>query len=376
MNLSALMGRGAGWLGLCALVLGLQGCPARPGRVDGALHDGVATGMHRNALMDAAFGANQQKISPQEVFWQADLPLPRVQAADEPPRSAASAAASAAPALRLGEEQVTPVLVRPREVIKLNETELAVVVESMSPDVAERAATVASSAAAGNGPVALAPLYVGVVFFSRENAKENDEKNAPAAESWRARRLIPAVDVLPAQAEPADTQVYKIGSDQYLMTYTQHRCHSGVCRRDLKGYLLAPDEMTGALATRLSGSNANAHADCPARLGEGAHPSAALVAATTQENASAQTPTPAATRKPGKSAHATASAAHACYAIHGEVHPISREMASADVSLRFDGVASDALGQRHAITQSQLFRLQGKQFVQIEGGANPVPEGF
>lgn len=113
---------GAGSRGLaCARVLGLQGCPARPGRVDGALHDGVATGMHRNALMDAAFGANQQKISPQEVFWQADLPLPRVQAADEPPRSAASAAASAAPALRLGEEQVTPVLVRPREVIKLNE---------------------------------------------------------------------------------------------------------------------------------------------------------------------------------------------------------------------------------------------------------------
>ena len=366
MNLPALMWRGiwrgAGCLGLCALALGLQGCPTRPGKAGGALHDGVATGMHRNALMDAAFGANQQKVSPQEVFWQAELPLPRVQAG-EASRPAASAAASAAPAMRLGEEQLTAVLVRPREVIKLNETQLAVVVESMPPDVAERAAAAASSAVAGNTPAAAAPLYVGVVFFSRENARDSDEKNAPAAESWRARRLIAAVDVLPVQAEPADTQVYKIGSDQYLMTYVQQRCGSGVCSRDLKGYLLGPDEMTGALATRLSGSNVRAHADCQARLAEGP-----------QESPSgAPAPTPAA-RKPGKNAHASAPAGHVCYTIQGEVHPISREMASADVSLRFDGVASDAPGQRRTVAQSQLFRLQGRQFVQMEGGANPVPE--
>ena len=64
------------------LCLCLQACPQAPEKPEAsALHSGIAKGMHRNALMDAAFGAAQQQVFPQEVFWQASLPLPHLQIA-------------------------------------------------------------------------------------------------------------------------------------------------------------------------------------------------------------------------------------------------------------------------------------------------------
>ena len=48
-------------------------------------------------------------------------------------------------------------------------------------------------------------------------------------------------------------------------------------------------------------------------------------------------------------------------------------MAVADVSIRFEGVISDAPTQRRTLAQTQLWRLQEGKLVLIEGEDNPVP---
>ena len=364
--------------GTTTLCLCLQACPKAPDKPESsALQSGVAKGMHRNALMDAAFGVAQQKVLPQEVFWQTSLPLPALQIVGRAADADSTAVGSKGPPQEPF-DSTRDVLVRPREVVKINETQLALIIESLPQSALAQmqagtahAASAMDAASAIGARAAPIPVWLGVIFFSRSLADEREDKTKPGVEAWRATRVIPFFDAMLLEPQAPETQVYKLGSDHYLMTYMQHGCRQGTCSHWLTGYLLRPDSMAEAIKTRLSGSNVQAYADCHARLEPYrrtvSHTDTGLVTVShAGEGAAIKHVQPA-------SANASSVPAHSCYAIHGEVHPISREMAVADVSIRFEGVISDTPTQRRTLAQTQLWRLQDGKLVQIEGEDNPVP---
>ena len=389
----------------------LAGCArdeAAQQQIQTLLRNGIAADMRHNTLMDAAFGVENEWVVPGEVYWQAQLPLPQP-VPQTPENKAAHATAARASAASAALERIVNrhVAVRPRETVRLSDTQVALLVESV--DVRSVQSTGGMQAApalpmANRLPTAqeAAPAHMGVIFFEADAAIRptgNTSKSEAAAETWRPTRFVPHVDYLmPGQSMP-EVQVYKLDASRYLVTYAQTACRLGACTRWLKGYLLQPDAMTSAFATRLAGSNAWQHADCPARLGIADADAAAsglaasvrdlhahqaddapAATATAIATATAAATTTTATRRgtPARQAASAAAgkpaAAHACYAVHGEVHLLSRGRAqAADVQMRYSGVISDAPGRMRRIAQTQLFRLQGKQLTPVNGAASPVP---
>ncbi|MDO4794509.1 MAG: hypothetical protein Q4A28_01010 [Brachymonas sp.] len=335
---------------LCLLPLAcaLAGCAdnAAPPHPQPLLHQGVATDMRYNSLMDAAFGTENERIVPGEVYWQALLPLPQVllQAASPAALATASAAADQAgkaaarpagksrpakawPAAASAAVENRPALIRPREAVRLSDEQVALVVESLplaalsqplqtgsGPAAAPAAAS--TSAAAGASVTGAAPAHIGVVFFRADAGAAADtaaaqggpgNKNETAAEQWRAVRLVPHVDALMTSPAPPDVQVYRLSAGRYLVTYTQTLCQAGSCSRWLKGYLLQPEAMRAVFSARLASSNAQQWADCPARLGLTARTDDALAASVRQLHAQAGVDTGVAAG--GAAAAAAASAA-------------------------------------------------------------------
>ena len=414
------LGLGA-WFAFClASLLGLGGCSrenAAQQQAQVLLHSGVATGMRPNVLMDAAFGAENELIEPGAVYWQVVLPLPQPLTPAQYQEQIARAIAQDKAALAIASDRVENRLmaVRPREAVRLNDTQVALVVESVALSdlparsrqqaasgqgaAADIAADVAAGAADAPGqptPQQIAqqavPMHLGVIFFQAENDAALPGSSPPdaGAETWRAARLVPHVDHWMTGPVPPEVQVYKLDASRYLVTYTQTDCRAGACSRWLKGYLLQPESMTAIFATRLAASNARQYADCPARLGLADSAAAAdAVSAPAQVAASgleatvaslhgyssdAALPQPAAPQASAASALGEAASGHVCHVVDGEVHLISRGRAdTADVHIRYTGVVSDAPGKLRTIAQTQRFRLKGMQLEQIAGGASPVP---
>ncbi len=410
--------RGLGaWFALClASLLSLGGCSrenAAQQQAQVLLHSGVATGMRPNVLMDAAFGAENELIEPGAVYWQVVLPLPQPLTPAQYQEQIARAIAQDKAALAIASDRVENRLmaVRPREAVRLNDTQVALVVESVAlSDLPARsrqqaasgqgaAADIAADVAAGVAdapgqptPQQIAqqavPMHLGVIFFQAENDAALPGNSPPdaGAETWRAARLTPHVDYWMTGPVPPEVQVYKLDASRYLVTYTQTDCRAGACSRWLKGYLLQPDSMKAVFATRLAASNAWQHADCTARLGlaTAAQPvqaAASGLAATVaslhgheSESALPQLGALQASAASAAPAQGEAASGHACHVVDGEVHLLSRGRAdTADVQIRYTGVVSDAPGKLRTIAQTQRFRLNGMQLEQIAGGASPVP---
>lgn len=347
-------------MAVLALALVLSAC--QPGGSGDALtppNKGVAASLHLNALMDAAFGSKQQVVDTQQVRWRAALMLPPQQEARLPssmlPASESAAASRQAPASRALPVmlQRTPVTVLPREVVRLNDTQAVLVFESVPAD--------------GDGRPLLKPTskaMLGTVFYTRvaaDNARP-DKPRAPSEEQWQVSRFQPYIDALGYAGSAGDSQVYKLAPERYLLTFESESCWRGTCGRWLHGYLLQPDGLALVLQSRLAGNNRAAYPDCDARLSPqrtGPRQRRQLLPAAPQ---------------PASAAASAAAQGHSCFDVQGEVHPISREGASADVSLRFKGLVSTARGERQTVQETQLFRLNDGLYEQIDGGPNPVPE--
>ncbi|MDO5653292.1 MAG: hypothetical protein Q4G39_04235 [Brachymonas sp.] len=367
----------------------LAGC--QPTASSSVLRDGTSHDMHRNTLMDAAFGAGSQMVLPGEVYWQAEIALPDLLVKPLPADPAQTASASVR-----NRSSVVPraVAVRPREVVRISESQLAMVIESVPREWL---------AQDGQQQPERMPVYLGLIFYGNDaptasNKHKNASggmmlklQNADSAETmaWRPLRLDAFVDAMLVGKERPEVQVYKLASDRYLLTYVQRVCRQGYCGQWLKGYLLQPDVMTEVMHMRLSGSNAYAYESCPNRL-EGDVPAAGsaketvsvaemideLYAQSSNTDQAPPTPQTASAAKPRPSraqGNAKNAAGGSCYAIRGEIHPISRGADTADVSVRFTGLVSEGNGQRRTIGQNQLFRLHGQRLVQIEGLENPLP---
>ena len=83
-----------------ALALMLAACqPADNGDARMPPNKGVASSLHLNALMDAAFGSRQQVVDTQQVRWRANLMLPPQQAARLPSSMQRVRRSSAAPSV-------------------------------------------------------------------------------------------------------------------------------------------------------------------------------------------------------------------------------------------------------------------------------------
>lgn len=354
--------RAVGGLAVMLLVLGISGCDKdRQRQQDDWLRHGAAAGMHQNALMDAAFGPENGLVLPGEVYWQVELPLPRRLPQQRPLNRGVQGPASAADAAWSDTFENQRVAVRAREAVRLSETRLALVIESVAQ--ADLQQNNNSPASAASGARSTVPVHIGVIFFRNEAPVVASA--APGAENrttekWRATRLVSHVDYIPAGSLP-DVQVYKLDASRYLITYAQSTCQRGACSNRLKGYLLQPEAMTSIFETRLAGSNVRQYADCAERLSE-AHAGAVAAIVGLDEGAAS------ANDKPADNAPA-----HACYAVSGEVHPLSRGANTADVQIRFSGLVSEASGRLRVIVQTQLFRLEGGRLKQIGGGENPVP---
>ena len=401
-----LLERGLGALfALClASLLSLGGCSrenAAQQQAQVLLHSGVATGMRPNDLMDAAFGAENELIEPGAVYWQVVLPLPQPLTPAQYQEQIARAIAQDKAALAIASDRVENRLmaVRPREAVRLNDTQVALVVESVA--LSDLPARSRQQAASGQGaadapgqptPQQIAqqavPMHLGVIFFEAENDAALPGNSPPeaGAETWRAARLTPHVDYWMTGPVPPEVQVYKLDASRYLVTYTQTDCRAGACSRWLKGYLLQPDSMKAVFATRLAASNAWQYADCAARLGlataaQPAQAAASGLAATVaslhgheSESALPQLGALQASAVSAAPAQGEAASGHACHVVDGEVHLLSRGRAdTADVQIRYTGVVSDAPGKLRTIAQTQRFRLNGMQLEQIAGGASPVP---
>lgn len=401
-----LLERGLGALfALClASLLSLGGCSrenAAQQQAQVLLHSGVATGMRPNVLMDAAFGAENELIEPGAVYWQVVLPLPQPLTPAQYQEQIARAIAQDKAALAIASDRVENRLmaVRPREAVRLNDTQVALVVESVA--LSDLPARSRQQAASGQGaadapgqptPQQIAqqavPMHLGVIFFEAENDAALPGNSPPeaGAETWRAARLTPHVDYWMTGPVPPEVQVYKLDASRYLVTYTQTDCRAGACSRWLKGYLLQPDSMKAVFATRLAASNAWQYADCAARLGlataaQPAQAAASGLAATVaslhgheSESALPQLGALQASATSAAPAQSEAASGHACHVVDGEVHLLSRGRAdTADVQIRYTGVVSDAPGKLRTIAQTQRFRLNGMQLEQIAGGASPVP---
>ncbi len=401
-----LLERGLGALfALClASLLSLGGCSrenAAQQQAQVLLHSGVATGMRPNVLMDAAFGAENELIEPGAVYWQVVLPLPQPLTPAQYQEQIARAIAQDKAALAIASDRVENRLmaVRPREAVRLNDTQVALVVESVA--LSDLPARSRQQAASGQGaadapgqptPQQIAqqavPMHLGVIFFEAENDAALPGNSPPeaGAETWRAAHLTPHVDYWMTGPVPPEVQVYKLDASRYLVTYTQTDCRAGACSRWLKGYLLQPDSMKAVFATRLAASNAWQYADCAARLGlataaQPAQAAASGLAATVaslhgheSESALPQLGALQASATSAAPAQSEAASGHACHVVDGEVHLLSRGRAdTADVQIRYTGVVSDAPGKLRTIAQTQRFRLNGMQLEQIAGGASPVP---
>ena len=401
-----LLERGLGALfALClASLLSLGGCSrenAAQQQAQVLLHSGVATGMRPNDLMDAAFSAENELIEPGAVYWQVVLPLPQPLTPAQYQEQIARAIAQDKAALAIASDRVENRLmaVRPREAVRLNDTQVALVVESVA--LSDLPARSRQQAASGQGaadapgqptPQQIAqqavPMHLGVIFFEAENDAALPGNSPPevGAETWRAARLTPHVDYWMTGPVPPEVQVYKLDASRYLVTYTQTDCRAGACSRWLKGYLLQPDSMKAVFATRLAASNAWQYADCAARLGlataaQPAQAAASGLAATVaslhgheSESALPQLGALQASAASAAPAQGEAASGHACHVVDGEVHLLSRGRAdTADVQIRYTGVVSDAPGKLRTIAQTQRFRLNGMQLEQIAGGASPVP---
>ncbi len=401
-----LLERGLGALfALClASLLSLGGCSrenAAQQQAQVLLHSGVATGMRPNDLMDAAFSAENELIEPGAVYWQVVLPLPQPLTPAQYQEQIARAIAQDKAALAIASDRVENRLmaVRPREAVRLNDTQVALVVESVA--LSDLPARSRQQAASGQGaadapgqptPQQIAqqavPMHLGVIFFEAENDAALPGNSPPeaGAETWRAARLTPHVDYWMTGPVPPEVQVYKLDASRYLVTYTQTDCRAGACSRWLKGYLLQPDSMKAVFATRLAASNAWQYADCAARLGlataaQPAQAAASGLAATVaslhgheSESALPQLGALQASAVSAAPAQGEAASGHACHVVDGEVHLLSRGRAdTADVQIRYTGVVSDAPGKLRTIAQTQRFRLNGMQLEQIAGGASPVP---
>lgn len=363
--------RAAGGLAVIMLLaLGISGCGRdEQAKQDEWLRQGVAAGMHPNILMDAAFGPENGLVLPGEVYWQAELLLPRL-----PANPGVQAPASAADTVGPDAFENQRVAVRAREAVRLSETRLALVIESVAQadlPLGTNLSGVASGTAANGVPAVTAasegrvtaPVHIGVIFFKNEApapASVAPGAENRTAEKWRATRLVSHVDFMSAGSLP-DVQVYKLDASRYLITYAQSACRQGACSSRLKGYLLQPEAMTSIFETRLAGSNARQYADCIGRLGV-THAGAAAAIAGLDEGVAS-----------GSGKPAGGAPAHACYAVSGEVHPLSRGAKTADVQIRFSGLVSEAPGRLRTIAQTQLFRLDGGRLKQIAGGENPVP---
>lgn len=345
-----------------ALALMLAACqPADNGDARMPPNKGVASSLHLNALMDAAFGSRQQVVDTQQVRWRANLMLPPQQAARLPssmlpaseplaPLASMPEAGGAAPALL----QRTAVVALPREVVRLNETQAVLVFESVQADEEGRPQREPTSKAA-----------LGTVFYTRvAESAGNSKPRTPGEEQWQVTSFQPYVDAIGYDGSAGDSQVYKLAPERYLLTFESESCWKGTCGSWLNGYLLQPDGLALALQSRLAGNNRTAYPDCDARL-------APQRSGPRQPRRRVVIPAQAGV------ASAAASAAvqgHSCFDVRGEVHPISREAASADVSIRFKGLVSNARGDRQPVQETQLFRLNDGLYEQVDGGPNPVPE--
>lgn len=375
------------------------------------LYSGVATGMRHNTLMDAAFGSENEWVGADGVYWQVVLPLPQPPQGQQASSQALVSASAAMPAERIENRLMA---VRPREAVRLNETQMALVVESeaLSALQAQGRLPAASAASAASADAAVArrnqtaerdalPMHIGVIFFQAQMDKAappGSGKEEPGQEKWRAVRVMPHVGYLLPQPMPPDVQIYKLDASRYLVTYTQTSCHAGACSRWLKGYLLQPDAMSDVFSIRLAASNVQQHADCRARLGLAPATTAGTAASglaaieadlyAHAADAQASQPSVAAAAKASvaqevaqaasdKAADANPKvAAHACYLVGGEVHLISRARAeTADVHIRYSGARSDAAGKLHRIAQTQRFRLQGQSMLQVGGDESPFVDG-
>ena len=401
---------GAAWL-LALMAAGLlTAClhenEARQQQAKALLYSGVATGMRHNTLMDAAFGSENEWVGADGVYWQVVLPLPHppAQGLQASPQ-ALDPASAAMPAERIENRLMA---VRPREAVRLNETQMALVVESEALSALQAQGRLpAASAASADAAVArrnqtaerdALPMHIGVIFFQAQMDKAappGSGKEEPGQEKWRAVRVMPHVGYLLPQPMPPDVQIYKLDASRYLVTYTQTSCHAGACTRWLKGYLLQPDTMSDVFSIRLAASNVQQHVDCRARLGLASATKAGTATsglAAIEEDLYAH----AADAQAGQPSVATAAeasvakevssgvpsdanskaAAHACYLVSGEVHLISRARAeTADVHIRYSGARSDAAGKLHRIAQTQRFRLQERSMIQVGGDAVPFVDG-
>ena len=366
------------------------------------LYSGVATGMRHNTLMDAAFGSENEWVGADGVYWQVVLPLPQPPQGQQASPHALVSASTAMPAERIENRLMA---VRPREAVRLNETHMALVVESeaLSTVQAQGGLPAASAERAVATPGQIAgragvPAHIGVIFFQAQMddaTAPGSGKAEPGQEKWHAVRMVPHVDYLLPQPMPPEVQVYKLDASRYLVTYTQTNCQAGACSRWLKGYLLQPDAMSDVFSIRLAASNVRQHADCRARLGLASATKAGTATsglAAIEEDLYAH----AADAQAGQPSVATAAeasvakevssgvpsdanskaAAHACYLVSGEVHLISRARAeTADVHIRYSGARSDAAGKLHRIAQTQRFRLQERSMIQVGGDAGPFVDG-
>ena len=412
----AMNGRAGAVLLLALMVVGLlTAClrenEAKQQQAKALLYSGVATGMRHNTLMDAAFGSENEWVGADGVYWQVVLPLPQPPQGQQASSQALVSASAAMPAERIENRLMA---VRPREAVRLNETQMALVVESeaLSALQAQGRLPAASAASAASADAAVArrnqtaerdalPMHIGVIFFQAQMDKAappGSGKEEPGQEKWRAVRVMPHVGYLLPQPMPPDVQIYKLDASRYLVTYTQTSCHAGACSRWLKGYLLQPDAMSDVFSIRLAASNVQQHADCRARLGLAPATTAGTAASglaaieadlyAHAADAQASQPSVAAAAKASvaqevaqaasdKAADANPKvAAHACYLVGGEVHLISRARAeTADVHIRYSGARSDAAGKLHRIAQTQRFRLQGQSMLQVGGDESPFVDG-
>ena len=408
----ALQGAAAALVAVAALVA----CHSASDTTDAgaAPRNGVASGLKPAELMDAAFGSDQQIIGRKDVYWRAELTLPapvwaRAQdaglpaaAASQPTAHSASADAGAARAASaslsasgpdagtagvVAPPQRMAVRVRPREVVRINEDNAALVLESAPVDAAGELRYGTRT-----------PAYLGVVYFRRVAARPASDADNGAAmiEKWAISRFQPAVDQLGQAGTAGDSQIYKVAPNLYLMTFEPVVCTARVCSQWLQGYRLELAGMGEALRLQLSGSNVQAWPDCHRRLADARGQIPTVIAPPLLQAAMARADEAASAAGAGalSAAASAASAAsgaasgavsgretpgtadgHTCYALHGEASPISREGASADFSIRYRGMVSPRPGERRRVQQTVLYRLHNGHYALAEGGPGPLP-GF
>ena len=339
------LGRVGRWLGL-ALLLALAGCERPANDASAVQHLGIANSLHPSALMDAAFGNDQQLVEKEQVRWRTTMTLPEL-----PPARLPSAMLPASTRQGLPEADAVPVprlqqrmrvAVVPREVIRFGQQQAMLVIESVPLENEQRTLQTPTTRA-----------YVGAIHFSLLHEAGKAGRLPSESGRWRITRWQPVVDAIGYDGTAGASQVYKLALDDYLLTFQPAACWQGVCGQWLHGYTLRPQGMEPSLHERLAASN-RTHAHCADRLGL---PHRAGKSAVRQQ--------------PAADAGATAAD---CFDVQGEVHPISREGQVADVSIRYRGQLWNPRTGRQAIQQTQLYRYQEGRFELVEGAPNPVPE--